>query len=97
MGLTQEKMAERLGVSRISYDNWEKGKLSPTPKHWDVIQKEMCLRFMLVAVPVQSILTEGNYHFATSDAAQTPQIDDKYKKQDLKNWQLSRVKTPFTS
>lgn len=33
-GLTQEELAKRIGVSRISVGNWERGVKAPNRKHF---------------------------------------------------------------
>lgn len=33
-GLTQEQLAERMGVSRVSVGNWERGKKKISRKHF---------------------------------------------------------------
>lgn len=95
LGFTQEQMAEQIGVSRISYDNWEKGKSPPTVKQWPAIEKAMQLRFMLVAVPIEPVLTHGNYHFSSTEPPSAHEPSSNYKTLIAKHWQLSRVKTPF--
>lgn len=54
LGLTQEQAAEKIGVSRVAYVDWEQENAAPTKKHWPNIEAALGVRLTLSAQQEQA-------------------------------------------
>jgi DNA-binding XRE family transcriptional regulator len=95
LGLSQEAMGERIGVSRVGYNDWEKGISVPTKKQWPAIELATGLRLMLIAVPADTSLTEGRYNFSNTPDHAMHETRSAYNVVADKTWQITRTKLPF--
>lgn len=48
--LTQDDAAERIGVSRVGYTDWEAERAFPTKKHWPAIELVLGIKLVLTAM-----------------------------------------------
>lgn len=49
LGLTQEQAAEKIGVSRVAYVDWEQENAAPTKKYWPAIEAALNVKLTLTA------------------------------------------------
>lgn len=62
--LTQEQAAEKIGVSRVAYADWESGRAQPRPNYFAAIADAIGLEFKLTAQePSASYLPENRYAY----------------------------------
>ena len=49
LNLTQDALAERIGVSRVSINSWENESAAPTKKYWPALEAALGIKLTLSA------------------------------------------------